>query len=51
MSAGQDDARQRARLARTHLHGVACAKDERYAEAKESCLSAIEWTLRRSAHT
>jgi Flp pilus assembly protein TadD len=42
VSAEQDDARQRARLARTHLRGIVCAKDERYAEAEESCLSAIE---------
>ena len=42
MSAGQDDTRQRARLTRAHLRGVVCARDERYAEAEESCLSAIE---------
>lgn len=42
MSAGQDDARQRSRLARTHLHGFVCARDEQYAEAEESCLNAIE---------
>lgn len=42
MSAGKDDARQRARLARTHLSGVACARDEPYEEAEESGLSAIE---------
>lgn len=42
MSAGQDDVRQRARLARTHLRGVYCARDKRYEEAEESCLSAIE---------
>lgn len=42
MSAKQDDARRRARLARTHLRGVVCARDERYAEAEESGLSAIE---------
>lgn len=42
MSVRQDDAGQRARLARTHQRGVVCARDERYAEAEESCLSAIE---------
>jgi len=42
VSAEQDEARQRARLARTHLRGVVCAKDKRYVEAEESCLSAIE---------
>lgn len=42
MSAEQDAARQRTRLARTHLRGVLCARDEGYEEAEESCLSAIE---------
>jgi tetratricopeptide (TPR) repeat protein len=42
VSAEQDDARRRARLARTHLRCVVCARDERYEEAEEACLSAIE---------
>jgi hypothetical protein len=42
LSVGRDEARQRARLTRTHLRGVVCARDERYEEAEEPCLSAIE---------
>jgi hypothetical protein len=46
VSAEQDNARRRARLARTYLRGVGCARDEHYAEAEESCLSAIELDLK-----